>query len=365
VLDFTSALYLGMRHASRSLEPWEQLTTGAPAALQAPAGAAAVEQALAELQGCERSTLAPSTLHLFWDLFGMLARRPAAAIYLDAGAYPIARWGVERAAARGAPVRIFRHHDAGALRKLLKQHAGARPVVVTDGYCPGCGEPAPLGDYVESARAYGGHLIMDDTQALGIFGSAPGDRAPYGTGGGGMLRWHGLAADPHVVVVSSLAKGFGVPAAALSGCASAIRCFEERSDTRVHCSPPSAAVVHASRHALAVNRVRGDSLRLRLARLVGYFRRRLSEVGLSAAGGLFPVQTINARPALDFVTLHSRLLRMGVRTVLHRLRAAQGARLSFIITALHSPELIDRAVSALACAVLGLKAGAVASEVCL
>ena len=33
VLDFTSALYLGLQHPSRSLRPWRQFTTGAPAAL--------------------------------------------------------------------------------------------------------------------------------------------------------------------------------------------------------------------------------------------------------------------------------------------------------------------------------------------
>jgi 8-amino-7-oxononanoate synthase len=36
VLDFTSALYLNMQHASRDLPGWEQLTLGKPAALEAP-----------------------------------------------------------------------------------------------------------------------------------------------------------------------------------------------------------------------------------------------------------------------------------------------------------------------------------------
>ena len=119
LLDFTSALYLGMRHASRSLEPWEQLTTGVPSALAAAPGTELVARSLAALQGCERATLAPSTLHLFWDLFAVLADNPIA-IYIDAGAYPIARWGIERAASRGVPVRSFRHHDADALRRLSR-----------------------------------------------------------------------------------------------------------------------------------------------------------------------------------------------------------------------------------------------------
>ena len=38
VLDFTSALYLGLRHPSSSLRPWSGLTTGKPAVLEPPRG---------------------------------------------------------------------------------------------------------------------------------------------------------------------------------------------------------------------------------------------------------------------------------------------------------------------------------------
>jgi len=292
MLDFTSALYLGMRHSSDSLEPWVQLTTGVPAALQTPPGALSLAATLAELQGCERATLRTSTLHLFWDLFGMLAGE-GIAIYRDEGLYPIARWGIERASARGVRVQSFRHHDVKALRSLRAQHRSsrARPVIVVDGYCPGCARPAPLEDYWKCAQEFGGYLIMDDTQALGIFGQAPRKEQPYGNGGGGMLRWHNLT-DRRVLVTSSLAKGFGVPVAALSGTRNAIDWFERRSETSIHCSPPSNAALSAVAHALDVNRDCGDALRTRLANLIGIFRRKLQAIGLTTRGGLFPVQTI-------------------------------------------------------------------------
>jgi 8-amino-7-oxononanoate synthase len=346
--DFTSALYLGMRHGSRSLEPWEKLTTGLPAAFSEPRVAVRLARSLAALQGCERATLAPSTLHLFWDLFGILSEG-SIAIYTDSGAYPIARWGIERAAARGVPVRGFRHHDPEALREALRRGARARaqPVVVTDGFCPACGSPAPLADYLRAARERGGLLVIDDTQAAGIFGHSPGPGAPYGKGGGGMLRRYDII-DPHALIVSSLAKGFGVPLTVLAGGGSFVSAYEEKSLTRVHCSPPSFATLHALKHALKVNAERGDALRLRLARVVRHFRRRLAEVGLSAEGNLFPVQTLEAPAGLDAETLHGRLQEMGTRTVLHRPRADQGARLSFIITASHTPADIDAAVGALA-----------------
>jgi 8-amino-7-oxononanoate synthase len=118
VLDFTSALYLGLNHAHAELRPWVQLSLGKPAALAPLPGSEAIADRLADLIGCERAVLGTSTLHLFWDLLGLLSRERIA-VYVDAGSYPIARWGVERAWARGALVRGFRHHAAHALQRAL------------------------------------------------------------------------------------------------------------------------------------------------------------------------------------------------------------------------------------------------------
>ena len=75
MLDFTSALYLGMDHAGGPLASRRALTTGVPAALRVPPEAREVERALAALTGTERSVLAASTLHAFFDLVPILARQ--------------------------------------------------------------------------------------------------------------------------------------------------------------------------------------------------------------------------------------------------------------------------------------------------
>ncbi len=346
MLDFTSALYLGQRHPSSSLRAWSALTTGKPAALGTPPSATAVAADIAALHGCERATLVPSTLHLFWDLFGVLARDPVR-IYMDAGSYAIARWGVERAAARGVPVRCFPHHDAAALASLIAQdrNAGRRPIVVADGFCPTCGGAAPVAEYLRCVEHARGHLVLDDTQALGVLGELASTGAPYGRGGGGSLPWQSIKS-PDVIVGSSLAKGFGVPMAVLAGNAAMIRRFEEHGETRMHCSPPSLAVLHAAEHALAVNRTHGDRLRQHLAQLVRRFRAGLRALGLAADGGLFPVQTL--RPfGMAAEALHLRLFRLGIRTILIRQCRGIGARIAFLITALHRPADIDQAVAAI------------------
>jgi 8-amino-7-oxononanoate synthase len=357
MIDFTSALYLGMRHAHWALPPWRQLTTGRPAALKEPPEADRLSQDIARLLGCERAILAPSTLHLFWDLFDVLASHPIA-IYVDAGTHPIARWGVERAGARGIRLAAFPEHDPDSLETLLRRdRAGGRPpVVVTDGLCAETGRPAPLADYLTLVRKHGGRLVVDDTQALGVLGTDPSDDAPYGHGGGGTPAWRGIEA-PELIIGSSLAKGFGAPLAVVAGAATVISDFEKLSATRIHCSSPSLANIGAAQRALAINNREGDVLRARLAKLVRHFKAGLRCIGLAAQGGLFPVQTLKAIECVEPESLHSRLLDLGVGALLHRSRSSHRPILSFLITAAHTRADVGRCIDALrrACALGGLR----------
>lgn len=349
-LNFTSVLYLGLRHPSASLRHWSQFTMGVPAALDEYQGGRRVAGMLAALQGCEDAALAPSTLHVSWDLFGAFADS-AVTIYQDEGVYPIIRWGVERAAGLGTPVRTFPHYDVDALNRMLEEDRYRRrlPVVVSDGICPGCGKPAPVVEYLKCIQRFGGRLILDDTQSLGILGRDHCACAPYGRDGGGVLPWSNIRGNPHVLVVTSLAKGFGVPVAALSGSRETVKSFEAKSKTRVHCSPPSIAVIRAAEHALEVNAERGDAIRLRLARLVRYFRNKLREIGLFSTGGLFPAQTLSSINGQAAAVLHERLRRQGVNAVLHQGKGRQRGvpRISFLINARHRIADVDRAVEAM------------------
>lgn len=346
MLDFTSALYLDMHHPHAALRPWTQLTIGRPAALARTPGSEAVAHDLAHLLGCERAVLGSSTLHIFWDLFHVL-KAEGICIYLDEGTYPIVRWGVERVAAQGVPVVGFRKHDPLALQQLLERnrHRTLRPVVVCDGICPASGRPAPLDRYLSLVRAEGGYLVIDDTQALGIMGAQASQEAPYGWGGSGTPAWHGIKGS-ELIVGSSLAKGFGVPVAVLAGSSTVLKRFEDQSLTSVHCSPPSAAVIAATEHALRLNYRRGDWLRKRLLQNVRRFREHLVQAGVSVGGGFFPVQT----PRFGTLTrrIHTQLQAEGIETVLHHERDGHPAKLSFLITAAHSPQDIDYAAARVA-----------------
>jgi 8-amino-7-oxononanoate synthase len=255
---------------------------------------------------------------------------------MDEGTYAIARWGIERAAAHGVPVREFPHRDATKLRDLIEQDrlAMRRPIVVADGFCPNCGGQAPVTEFLQCVAQHDGYVVLDDTQALGVLGKH----------GGGSLRWQGIKS-PDVILGSSLAKGFGSPMAMLAGSASLIRRFEEQSETRIHCSPPSLAALHAAEHALAINHTHGDRLRRYLAQLVCRFRAGLHAIDVVADGNLFPVQIL--RPAgIAAEVLYRRLLRLGIRTILMRHCCEIGASVAFLISALHRHSDIDRVVEA-------------------
>jgi 8-amino-7-oxononanoate synthase len=336
MVDFTSALYLGFRHPTASLGSWTSLSLGQPAALREPPDAEAVATGVARLQGCEAGTLLSSTLHLFWDLFGMFAKERVA-VFCDGAAYPVARWGAAALSLAGVPIQTLPHRSGRGLRALLEQARARelRPVILTDGYCAGCGTPAPLGAYSELVRRHEGYLVIDDTQALGILGANPSAENPYGRNGGGSLRWHGISG-PHIVIGSSLAKAFGAPLAVLAGSASFIERFRAQSQTRVHCSPPASAVIRAARRALELNQQFGERLRARLVALARRLRAGLARAGLAPATETpFPMQTFRTREPKCLALLHERLRRFGIEALLTRGCGPLATGLTFLVNPRH------------------------------
>jgi 8-amino-7-oxononanoate synthase len=122
----------------------------------------------------------------------------------------------------------------------------------------------------------------------------------------------------------------------IAGSTDFIRRFRAKSQTRVHCSPPSAAAVSAAKHALDINGLHGNALRRRLAQSVRFFKRQLFRISTPANRGLFPVQTLKRSSFTSPQSLHHSLQRVGVRTVLHRNCNSRAPRISFLITIRHT-----------------------------
>lgn len=342
--DFTSALYLGLSHEHASLRPWQQFTSGKPAVLQTMPGALSLASDLAQLTGCEAATIAPSTLHLFLDVFCLWPHARTTAIYMDEGLYQIGRWGVERAMSRGIRVHRFRHQDPNSLARSMLSGNTRNAIVVTDGFCPSCGKPAPIREYLDCLAGCKGWLVIDDTQAIGVLGRSPSAAAPLGLGGGGIMSMFNLR-DSRAVLVCSLAKAFGVPMAFLAGTRQLVDRFEQIAETRVHCSPVAAPVLHAAEHAIAFNEHGGDRARTTLAQLIVRLQTKLCASRFRPSGGMFPVQTFAGVKELPAEEIHRRLAASGIQTVLQRRRTSGEPQVAILLTARHTAREIDKLCS--------------------
>ncbi len=340
-VDLSTFGYLGLRHLKEHLRPWDRLSRVRPPSVDEidPLVDNLTAQ-IAALQGCEAAIFATSTFHLFWDFFDLLSDEEVV-IYLEEGTYPIAQWGLERATAQGVPVFSFLSQSPESLDSLLSQNSAGkrRPVVVVDGVSSTLWSPTPLSDYLRAIEPFGGLVVVDDTQALGLLGYSPNTQAPFGLGGGGSLRWHQIES-PNVLLVSSLAKGFGVPISVFSGSTQMVKWFGMNSRTLEHCSPPCFPLLHAVEHALVINESEGDELRGRLAENVRIFQSILQDAGFLEIGPLFPVQVVVSPELSDPEFFEGELRARGVRALFQK-SGNNRARVVLGITAEHSPDEIE------------------------
>jgi 8-amino-7-oxononanoate synthase len=340
MIDFTSSLYLSMKHSSDQLLKWQSLTTGAPAALYEVEESRQVANDIAQMQGLDAGISAPSTLHLYLDLFGYLSTKQVD-LFVDENIYPVSKYGIERLIVNKIKVYPFKHLNSAHLFTLIKTRLqkNTLPIILTDGWCPKCGKAAPIKSYSEMIKPFGGKIIIDDTQAFGIFGER-NSRMVYGSGGGGILRWSGVN-DKNIITVISLAKAFGVPMAVVSGNARFIQAFENAGDTRVYSSPVSIAHLVAAINALKINSFAGDERRNKLWSNLSLVRNELKQADINSSGGIFPVQSITGLHSNEALKLHSYLKTEGIQTVLTWTHENSQA-VTFIVRCDHSVEELKR-----------------------
>jgi 8-amino-7-oxononanoate synthase len=340
MIDFTSSLYLGMKHGSTELNGWEQLTTGVPAILNEPLVSLQVSKYVARMQGHEEGISAPSTLHIYSDLFELLKKKRIV-LFIDEKIYPVSRYGIEKLQANQIRVQPFRHFDPVHLNGLVKANvsSGAMPVIMSDGWCPLCGKAAPIYKYVNIIRPFNGTILIDDTQAFGILGEHQHEKMPYGMGGGGTLKWLNIR-DDSIVTVTSLAKAFGVPMAVIGGTSAFITAFKESSKTRIHSSPVSTVHLQAALNTFRINLNKGDMLRSKLWKNICLLKNKISQKTLVTGGGIFPVQNTRCRSSNETIRLYERLKKNKISTILLSLHNEQIPVISFIIRADHIPGQI-------------------------
>jgi 8-amino-7-oxononanoate synthase len=226
-----------------------------------------------------------------------------------------------------------------------------RKIIVCNGVYPEGGHAAPLRQFSRIACSAAALLYVDDSHGIGILGAGPPMPAtPYGTGGGGLLRWLGVRSD-RILLAGTLGKALGVPVAFVAGSKRVIDRVRSASKAFVHSSPPSIPNVAAALEALRLQELEGDQRRSRLAGLVRRFQYALRSRGVGATSrGLFPIQTVSYWSVREAQQAARFLQQRGIWPVvqLETLIRPDSGVLRFVITALHTLSEIDRTVDVLA-----------------
>jgi 8-amino-7-oxononanoate synthase len=353
VLNFAATNYLGLSGhplvtsaATRAAREWG-LSLATPRVLAVDRLTERLETAIAQLVGQEQALVFPSTTHAALDVLPLLAGSRGA-LFLDEWAYPLSVAGAFAATRDGAQVRRFPHNDTRTLARLLSARGVAGSVVVCDGVYPATGRPATLRAIERAARMSGALVYVDDAHGIGLLGAHPSATMPYGWGGGGTPMHVGIAPG-RIVHVGSLSKALGVPVAFVAGPGGLIAPVRA-APTYTHASPPALPVLGAALAALQVHQHDGDTLRSRLAELVGRFQRGLRDLGwVPFPDTLFPIQALRFSTAQAAYAAARALRRHGIWAILQvgSPEHATGGVLRFALTALHQPEDIDLLIEAI------------------
>ena len=159
------------------------------------------------------------------------------------------------------------------------------------------GDAAPLPDLVAVCSAYDALLVVDEAHGLGVAGA----------GGRGLVRQHGLAGHPHVVVTATLSKALGSQGGAVLAAPAVVEHLVNRARPFIYdtaLAPAAAAGALAALRVLVAEPERPDVVARRVARLAA----RLGVPG--PAGAVLSVPMTSPRAAL---TAQAAALAAGVR----------------------------------------------------
>ena len=226
-----------------------------------------------------------------------------------------------RARARGQP-------DTGEPYRLI--------LVVTDGVFSMDGDIAPLPGIVEAAEEFDAAVLVDDAHASGVLGD-------HGRGTVDHFGLHGRVA----IQVGTLSKAVGVLGGYVAGSAALRELLTQRARPFLFSTSHPPAVAAACIEALAVMREE-DELFERLWANTRRFKAELARLGFDTGASETPITPVIVGDSEAAIRFSDRLFEAGVfaTSVVYPTVALDKARLRAIVTAAHTDEHLDRALSA-------------------
>jgi glycine C-acetyltransferase len=244
-----------------------------------------------------------------------------------------------------APRQIYPHGDVAALREILTEAREAgRPgggpyrliLVVTDGVFSMDGDIAPLPGVVEAAEAYGAAVMVDDAHASGVLGR-------NGRGTVDHFGVHGRVA----IQVGTLSKAVGALGGYVAGSTALREILTQRARPFLFSTSHPPAVVAACREAIRVMEEEPE-LQERLWTNTKRFKAELTRLGFDTGRSETPITPVMMGDPDVAGRFSDRLFAEGVfaQPVVFPTVAIDKARLRTIVTAAHSDEQLDAALSA-------------------
>jgi glycine C-acetyltransferase len=245
-----------------------------------------------------------------------------------------------------APRKIYPHGDVAALREVLREArdqgrdgAGAPYrliLVVTDGVFSMDGDIAPLPGIVEAAEAYGAAVMVDDAHASGVLGRD----------GRGSVDHFGLHARV-AVQVGTLSKAVGVLGGYVAGSQALRDILVQRARPFLFSTSHPPAVAAACREAIRVMQEEPELLE-RLWANTRRFKAELARLGFDIGRSETPITPVVLGDSDLTIRFSNRLFAEGVfaTSVVFPTVALDRARIRTIVTAAHTDELLDRALTA-------------------
>ena len=237
-----------------------------------------------------------------------------------------------------AAIRVFPHRDTGALGKLLEETASVkRRLVITDGVFSMDGDVAPMAKIAALAREHGAIMMVDDAHASGVLGKA----------GRGTVDHFGLHGQVDIQV-GTLSKAIGVLGGYVCGSKTLIDYLYHRARPILFSTSHPPAVAAACLAAFDVLEAEPELI-TRLWSNTERFRKGLGGLGFDTGLSETPITPIMVGEAELAMKFSDRLFERGLfaQGIGYPTVAKGKARIRTIVTATHSPEQLDRALSIL------------------
>ena len=239
----------------------------------------------------------------------------------------------------GATFRIYHHRDMNHLEQLLTRRTSNKPtLIVTDGVFSMDGDIAPMRDIALLGERYGAAVYVDDAHGTGILGE---------TGRGTLEHCHVESRVPYHM--GTLSKAIGSSGGYLAGSAEFVAYLINTCRAFTYTTAPTPAAAAAATAALRVIR-REPERRARLWRNRHRLAQGLSGLGFRLAASESPILPVIVGDPDRAMNLAHTLLTLGVYAPAIRPPTvpASTSRIRFTITADHTDEHIDQALTALA-----------------